>query len=61
MVRACSSVRSLCSVILVVDDRSYNELDMMVAGGDIVWLHIPARDDYKPLLTDDPLSDRNTK
>ena len=50
MVRACSSVRSLCSVILVVDDRSYNELDMMVAGGDIVKLHIPSSHDYKPLL-----------
>ena len=49
-----SRVSSLCSVILVVDDRSYNELDMMVAPGNIVKLHIPASDDYKPLLTDDP-------
>ena len=44
----------LCSVILVVDDRSYNELDMMVAPGNIVKLYIPASDDYKPVLTDDP-------
>ena len=43
----------MCAVILVVDDRSYNELDMMVAPGNIVKLHIPASDDYKPLLTDD--------
>ena len=44
----------MCSVILVVDDRSYNELDMMVAPGNIVKLYIPASDDYKPVLTDDP-------
>ena len=50
----CSGRELLCSVILVVDDRSYNELDMMVAPGNIVKLHIPASDDYKPLLTDDP-------